>query len=231
MRKRGLSYIVEKEEAVDKIVAAKIERFFSKYPARSYRKGQILIYRGEEPSGVFHIINGRVKQYDVSDEGHSVVVNIYKPFTFFPMQWAINRTKNQYFYETITSVKLQQAPADEAVAFIKENTDILYDLLSRVYSGMDGILRRTAHLMASKASVRILFELITECKRFAQKQKDGTYIIPMHAYELADSAGLSRETVSRELVALKKAGLIGVNRRHIIVKNLAKLEEALDTHL
>lgn len=216
---------------MDKLVATKIEKFFSRYPQRSYRKGQILIYRGEEPSGVFHIISGRVKQYDVSDEGHSVVVNIYKPFTFFPMQWAINRTKNQYFFETITSVKLRHAPADEAVKFIKENADVMYDLLSRVYLGMDGILRRTAHLMASKASVRILFELITECKRFAQKQKDGTYIIPMHAYELADSAGLSRETVSRELVSLKKAGLIGVNRRHIIVKDLAKLEEALDTHL
>lgn len=216
---------------MDKRITAKIERFFSKYPARSYRKGQILIYRGEEPAGVFHLDSGRVKQYDVSDEGHSVVVNIYKPLTFFPMQWAINRSKNQYFFETITSVKVRQAPPDEVIRFLKDNPDVLYSLLSRVYSGLDGILRRSAHLMASKASVRILFELITECKRFAQKQKDGTYIIPMHAYELADSAGLSRETVSRELVSLKKSGLIGINRRHIIVKDLKKLESILDTHL
>lgn len=216
---------------MDKRTAAKIERFFSKYPSRTYRKGQILIYRGEEPAGVFYIESGRVKQYDVSDEGHSVVVNIYKPFTFFPMQWAINRTKNLYFFETITSAKVRKASPEDVIGFLKDNPDVLYDLLSRVYSGLDGILRRSAHLMASKASIRILFELITECKRFAQKQKDGTYIIPMHAYELADSAGLSRETVSRELVALKKAGLIGINRRHIIVKDLKKLEATLDTHL
>jgi CRP/FNR family transcriptional regulator len=216
---------------MDKPIAEKIERFFSNYPAKSYRKGQILIYRGEEPAGVFFIVSGRVKQYDVSDEGHSVVVNIYKPFNFFPMQWAINKTTNQYFFETITSVKLHQAPAEDAVNFIKENADVMFNLLSRVYSGLDGILRRSAHLMASKANIRILFELITECKRFAQKQKDGSYIIPMHAYELADTAGLSRETVSRELVALKKAGLISVNRRHIIIRDLTKLETELSTHL
>lgn len=216
---------------MDKQVAEKIEGFFSNYPVKTYRKGQILIYRGEEPAGIFHIISGRVKQYDVSDEGHSVVVNIYKPSTFFPMQWAINKTKNQYFFETVTAVKLHQASPEDTVKFLKENADVMFNLLSRVYSGLDGILRRAAHLMASKASIRILFELIIECKRFAQKQKDGSYIIPMHAYELADTAGLSRETVSRELVVLKNAGLIAVNRRHIIVKDLQKLEEALGTHL
>lgn len=216
---------------MDKQVKEKIERFFSDYPVKTYRKGQILIYRGEEPAGIFYIVNGRVKQYDVSDEGHSVVVNIYKPTNFFPMQWAINKTKNQYFFETVTSVKLHQVPPDDAVKFIKDNTDVMFNLLSRVYSGLDGILRRAAHLMASKANIRLLFELITECKRFAQKQKNGSYIIPMHAYELADAAGLSRETVSRELVSLKKAGLISVNRRHIVVKDLAKLEAELSTHL
>ncbi len=216
---------------MDKNIAEKIEKFFSKYPVKSFRKGQILIYRGEDPPGIFHIISGRVKQYDVSDEGHSVIVNIYKPMTFFPMQWAINRNNNQYFFETVVSTKLHQAPPEDVIAFLKENNDVLYNLLSRVYSGLDGLLRRMAHLMASKASVRVLFELITECKRFAQKQKDGSYIIPMHSYELADTAGLSRETVSRELVMLKKDGLIDINRRHIVVKDLARLEVALSNHL
>lgn len=216
---------------MNKKVAEKVEKFFSQYPVRSYRKGQILIYRGEDPSGIFNIVSGRVKQYDVSDEGHTVIVNIYKPFTFFPMQWAVNKTKNQYFFETITATKLRQAPPDDVVRFLEENTDVLYNLLSRVYSGLDGLLRRMAHLMASKANIRVLFELVTECKRLAHKQKDGSYVIPMHSYELADAAGLSRETVSRELVALKKSGLIEITRKHIVVKDLQRLEASLDTHL
>ena len=216
---------------MDKIVSQKVEKFFSKYPVRSYKKGQILIYRGEEPQGVFNIVSGRIKQYDVSDEGHSVIVNIYKQSAFFPMQWAINRKNNEYFFEAITSVQLRVAPPDEVVEFLKDNTDILYELLSRVYSGMDGLLRRMAHLMASKASIRVLFELVTESKRFAHQQKDGSYVIPMHSYELADVAGLSRETVSRELALLKKDGLIDINRRNVIVKDLDGLEKRLDQHL
>jgi CRP/FNR family transcriptional regulator len=216
---------------MDKAVSQKIEKFFSKFPIRSYKKGQILIYRGEDPQGVFNIVSGRIKQYDVSDDGHTVIVNIYKQSSFFPMQWAINRKKNQYFFEAITAVQLRVAPADEVINFLKDNADVLYDLLGRVYSGMDGLLRRMAHLMASKANIRVLFELITECKRFAQQQKDGSYIIPMHSYELADIAGLSRETVSRELALLKKDGLIDINRRHVTVKDLEKLEAMLAQHL
>lgn len=216
---------------MDKAVSQKIEKFFSKYPVRAYKKGQILIYRGEEPQGIFNIVSGRVKQYDVSDDGHSVIVNIYKQSSFFPMQWAINHRLNQYFFEAITSVQLRLAPADEVTGFLKDNVDVLYDLLGRVYSGMDGLLRRMAHLMASKASIRVLFELITECKRFAQQQKNGSYVIPMHSYELADIAGLSRETVSRELALLKKEHFIDINRRHIVIKDLKSLEQRLGQHL
>lgn len=216
---------------MDNQVARKIEKFFSKYPVKVYKKGQILIYRGEEPQAIYNIVSGRVKQYDVSDEGRSVIVNIYKPPNFFPMQWAITHKKNLYFFESLTSVQIRQAPPEEVVAFLKDNTDVLYNLLSRVYTGMEGLLRRMAHLMVSKASIRVLYELVTECKRFARKQKDGSFVIPMHSYELADVAGLSRETVSRELVKLKNEGLIEINRRNIIIKDLSALEKMLAQHL
>ena len=208
-------------------VAQKINDFFASYRLQYFKKRHILIYAGNEPPGIFYLISGQVREYDISDSGDEIVVNIFKPPAFFPMSWAINKTPNQYFFETTSPVSLKQAPADEALAFLKTNLDVVFDLLSRLYSGTDGILRRMAHLMGGSAYSRVLFELIIECRRFGKRQLSGTYIIDLHERELADRMGLSRESVSREIAKIKKLGLIEVSRKGLLIKNLTKLDKEL----
>jgi len=209
----------------------KIEVFFKAYSLKHLGKGYLLIYAGYEPPGVFYIQSGRVRQYDVADNGEEVVVNVFKPPAFFPMSWAINKTPNQYFFEADTAVTVRQAPANEVVEFIKANPEVMLDLLARVYSGTDGLLRRTAHLMGSNARTRLLFELITQCRRFGERQDNGSYLVGINESELAKRAGLSRETVSREISELKKMHLINVGRQAITLHDLGKLEAKLGSSL
>lgn len=212
-------------------ISQKVEDFFAQYRLQTHKAGHILVHAGDEPSGVYHLISGQVKEYDISDTGYEVVVNVFKPPAFFPMSWAINRTINQYFFETTSPVKLRQAPADEAVAFLKSNPDVTFNLLSRLYSGTDGLLRRMAHLMGGTAKTRLLFELLVESRRFGKKQPDGTIMLSLHQEELANRAGLSRETVSRELTRIKDLGLVEISRQGFHIKNQHKLEEELGSGL
>jgi hypothetical protein len=73
-----------------------------------------------------------VCKYDVSYRGEEVVVNIFKDRAFFPMSWPINKSKNSYFYKTETETELHIVPAEDALQFIKENPDVMLDLLSRL---------------------------------------------------------------------------------------------------
>lgn len=212
---------------MDETVKQKIEKFFASYPLKHFEKDQILIYAGDNPSGVFHIVDGQVRQYDINDQGEEIVVNVFKSPAFFPMNWAINDTPNKYFFEASMPVEARVAPAADVVSFLHSNPDVTYDLLSRLYSGTDGVQRRMAHLMGGSARSRVVFELVIECKRFGEHQKDGSYLLVVHEDELARRAGLSRETVNRELGKLKATGLIGVSHKDMIVNNLDKLEEEL----
>src|SRR6478752_7623217 len=123
-------------------VAQKIENFFNAYDTKHFDMGQVLIHAGESPAGIFNLVSGHVRQYDISPNGEEVVVNVFKPPAFFPMSWAINNTSNQWFYETGSKVTLRQAPVDEVLGFLETNPDVLFDLLSRLYSGTDGLQRR-----------------------------------------------------------------------------------------
>ena len=204
----------------------KVTAFFETYTLRTAKKGEILIHAGEEPTGIFYLTSGRVREYDISDQGRELVVNLFTPGAFFPMSWAINRTPNSYFFEAVTPVTYRCAPAADTVAFLKDNPDVLYDLLARVYRGTDGMLRRTAYIMGGGARKRVLFELYIYCLRLGKAYKGGC-MLDVRESELARSAGLSRETVSRELQKLKDNGELHVESKKLVVRDMASLEQAL----
>ena len=172
-----------------------------------------------------------MRQYDITDKGLEVVVNVFKESAFFPMMWAINNTPNQYFYEVSAESSTRKAPTNEVIEFLKANSDVTYDLLSRVYSGTEGLQRRMAHLMGGTSQSRLLFELAVECGRFGVKDKSGVYALQLTEDELASRSGLSRETVSRKLNKLKSQGLVTVNHGTISVKDLARLQMMLGSNL
>jgi len=208
-------------------VAQKVDDHFSKYPRRTYAKGQILVFADESPERIFYIIKGRVRMYDVSYRGDEVVVNVFKPPAFFPMSWAINRAPNKYFYKTEIETEVHIIPVDDALNFIKDNPDVMLDLLSRLYSGMDGLLGRVVHLMSGSARSRLLYELIIECRRFGNKQKSGSYTLAASEIDLAGRSGLSRETVNREMRKAKDEGLVGIGTDGITINDLKALEQKL----
>ncbi|HSX33295.1 MAG TPA: Crp/Fnr family transcriptional regulator [Candidatus Saccharimonadales bacterium] len=208
-------------------VQDKIDRFFSQYPRREYPKGQILVFADESPDHIFYIVKGRVRKYDVSYRGDEVIINVFQPPAFFPMSWAINRTPNRYFYKAETAVALHVVPADAALGFLQDNPDVAFDLLSRLYRGLEGMYGRLVHLMSGTAKSRLLHELLIESKRFGKQQPDNSYELSVTELDLAARSGLSRETVSREMKKLKASGWVTVAKDGIVVRDIASMEAAL----
>lgn len=210
---------------MDEIIKAKVEAFFKNYQHRQYRKGEVLVRADEDPPGVFYVVSGKVRQYDITEQGTVVIVNIFKPPAFFTMSWAINQTPNAYFFEAMEPVELWLAPRQETVDFIRGNPDVQFNLLSRLYRGTDGLLLKMTHLMAASAYSRAMLELIIAAKRFGKPSSRGEIKLDVTAAELAGRTGLTRETVSRELQKLKAKKLIRVSLGTIVIPSLAMLEE------
>lgn len=212
-------------------VVAKTTAFFEKYPLRTFAKRELLLHADEAVSSVFYIIEGHVSQYDIAPNGNEIVVNMFKPGAFFPMSTAINGTTNHYFFEASTPTIVRVAPKDDAVRFLQDNPDILFELLARVYRGVDGVLRRMAHLMGGGAESRLIFELINTAYRFGEQKSDGSILVAFNEGDLAKHSGLARETVSRILQRLKTAGLIKVSQSGIMISSVQDLETRLGTSL
>lgn len=207
----------------------KIENFFNSYPLVAYPKDQILIFPGEKTEKIYFIVSGRVSQYDISYRGDEIVVNTFKPPAFFAMALAIDHTVSRFFYKAETKAELRVAPAAEVIDFLKANPSVTYDLLARVYRGVESILDRMVHLMSGTAKSRLIFDLIIELKRFG-KVAGGRRYIEASETSIASRSGLSRETISREMKHLKAKGLVEIKSRRIYINSLAELEEQLTSH-
>jgi CRP-like cAMP-binding protein len=212
-------------------VKTKVSNFFSTYPVRTFEKHETMLQAEIAITDVFYILEGRVSQYDITPTGNEVVVNVFRSGAFFPMSTAINHTENHYFFEASSPVTVHVAPASAAVDFLRTNPDVVFDLLSRVYRGMDGVLRRMAHLMGGDAKSRLIFELLNAAYRFGEVRDDGAIFVPLKENDLARQSGLARETVNRVLQALKSLGAVSVEHGGISVQSTMQLERILGSDL
>ncbi len=212
-------------------ISALVEAFFSACPKRTFSQGEVIVHAGEEPEHVYYIVSGQVNQYDISPRGKQAIVNIFRPKAFFPMSWALNKTPNNYFFEARTNVAARLAPPAKVVAFLQQNPDVALDLLSRVYRGVDGVLRRMAHLMGGDAMSRLSFELLNAAYRFGEIDENGAMFIKLNEGDLAEQTGLARETVNRLIQKLKGAGIVDITRTGIALTDMHRLEADLGSDL
>ena len=209
-------------------MAKKIDNFFSQYKLQKYRKGDILVRADDDPPGIFYLKEGVVKRYSISQNGEELVLNIFRPISFFPMSWAINGTSSPHYYEAMTAVEVWRAPKDDVDKFVRANPDVMYDLLSRIYRGLEGYMMRIEYLMAGNAQARLLTELLIYAKRFGEKQSDKTIIkLKLTEKDLASQTGIARETVSREIQKLKQLGLIAFKNNQVTIEDMKGMEQLL----
>ena len=203
--------MINNETAIEKV-----KQFYANRPLVLHKKGSVIILPNDDKlPPVTYIDAGLVGQYDITSEGNKAMVNIYKPGAFFPISSVVNGTFNSYYFEAITDVTVRQMPSELVETFLKENPTVVYDLLQRLYRGVDGVLKRMVLLLGETANTRLLYELFIFADRFGRRQPDGSMVLDITAKELAQQAGLARETVSRELKKLKELDVLVVGRGQI----------------
>jgi len=209
-------------------IQSKLDKFFSTYKRQMYRPNEILIRAEVEPKSVFYLTEGIVRMYAVSAQGEEVVINIYRPVSFFPMNWVLNDSISHYYFEATTPVTTLKAPKDKFLKFLKSEPEVLFDLVKRIYKGLEGYFLRMEYLMSGSAKSRLITEILISAKRFGKN--DGRKVVvslKMTEKDLAAQTGITRETVSREIHKLREKGLINFEKNTLTVIDILSLEDEL----
>lgn len=212
---------------MDNKIVESLDGYFAKFKLTSYKKGVALILLADEPTSVFYLKEGFVKMNTVLANGQELTLNIYKPGSLFPMFWALGEVPNNYAFETMTNVSLYKISRKEIVDFLKENPGVALDLIKRILSGVDGLLTNYNHLLIGNSNTRVASAFLIAAKRFSQKTKDGKTLISLKLthQDIANLAGISRETASIAIEKLSKDKIIKQVKRMFVILDMDKLHQ------
>src|SRR3989344_3506860 len=100
------------------------------------------------------------------------------------------------------------------------------EILIRAEEEPPGVLSTTQQLLYGNAYKRVASTFIVSAKRFGKsfKNKNVLIDIPLTHQDIANLAGITRETASISIEKLQSKGLIFRKSQKFIVKNLTNLE-------
>ena len=206
----------------------KVEAFFKQGRLIKFRKKALILRAEEEPRGVYYLKSGYVRMYLISEDGREITVNIFKPGTYFSMIWALTGKDNAYFFEAVGPVETYRSSRQELTDFLDQEPEVARDLLVRILRGLDGVLIRMEYFLACEAAKKVAAILVMLAVRLGEKNSTGNWVVkmPVTHQEVANLAGMARETASVELKKLKDQNLIEYAHKTLVVKDLEKLREA-----
>lgn len=202
----------------------KVHEFFARYPLRTYPKGHILLMPGDHVDYGFFLVRGTAKAYTLSYKGDQVVLNNFTSGTFFPASAIINSTPNLYYYQITTDAEAHMAPQEDILNFMKKDSELLLAFLGQSHLALERSAHKMHRLMSGNARDLIIFDLLAEARSNSKLDADGHYVVTISEHELGARAGLTRETVSREINKLKELGHIKSNRGKVIITDMMGLE-------
>lgn len=208
---------------MDKTPAILTGEFFSKYTKLRYKKGEVVLRAGDPPPGVLYLERGYVRQSFVAPNGDMLVLHVFKPGSFFPMTWIVNDTANRYYFEALTQAEIWRAPREDFRRFLSDKPAVRDDFLSRILSGVSGIMRRMEELVLESAYRKTVSLLLYYAKRFPDEQTKGRLVVPLTHKEVAAWIGTTRETASLQIEELKRKKLIHYDKRYIVIPDVAAL--------
>lgn len=211
-------------------VTSKLSAFFGAFDRLEFARGETILRADENPiTHIYYIISGFARQYSLSRDGEEKTIMLFRKGSYIPTVYALNHgEKNHYFFEATTPLVVHKAPVQKVVDFLHENPDVLFDLTLRLSRGLEMISVVLENIMSTCAQCKIAAVLLTFAKRFGNKTGNMVEIgIPLTHKEIGSFAGVTRETVSREVQKLIDMKILEKKDNLYTIRDINRFEELL----
>jgi CRP/FNR family transcriptional regulator len=195
----------------------------------TYKKGEFVIRPGESPSGIFYVVKGLVKSYDITKYGEENLLIIRKPGEVLGLTSAITGQNRNIIYATLTPAELLQISRAQFMEFIQNNPEAALPLVDMVVNMYRIHSERIMTLEYRSVRERLISFLLSTAQRFGISEDDNKVVleVPLKHQDIASSISATRETTSRELATLERQGLIVREQSIITLCDIKKLRSFL----
>jgi CRP/FNR family transcriptional regulator, cyclic AMP receptor protein len=184
---------------------------------RSYPKGVRVFHEGDRSDACYIVRNGDLRVTREHPDGRAIALATLGPGDIFGELAMLDGEARSASVEALTECQLLALPAGDVRRLLRGSSEITVKLVvaltRRLREANERIARQSFQTVPSRVA-GVLSQLIAE--ETPLEGRDGV-TIRMTQADLAQLAGTSRESVSRFLATLERAGVVHVGRGRVTV--------------
>lgn len=187
------------------------------------KRGQVLIWEGDESLLVANVIEGVLKLSTNTADGREQIVGVVYPSDFIGRPFGRN---TQHTVTALTDARLCSFTRSAFDSFARRHPELEHKLLERTLSELDRARSWMLLLGRKSAGEKVSSLLLEMSRRLADTsacqatEELSRFDLPVDRQQMADLLGLTIETVSRQITRLRQADVIDTpDRRAIVIKD------------
>lgn len=201
-----------------------LERFSRVAVPRSFPAGTRVFHEGDHSDACYIVRSGNFRVTREHSDGRAITLATLGPGDIFGELAMLDREVRSASVEALADGELLALPGGEVRALLGRHPEIAVKLVAalvrRLRAANERISRQSFQTVPSRVA-GVLSQLVAEEAPLAADS--GEVTIRMNQADLAQLAGTSRESVSRFLADLERAGVVRPGRGRVTVLAPAKL--------
>jgi CRP/FNR family transcriptional regulator len=200
-----------------------LERFSRVAVARSFPAGTRVFHEGDRSDACYIVCEGSFRVTREHSDGRAITLATLGPGEVFGELAMLDGDTRSASAEALSDGELLALPATDVKALLVRHpeisTKLVAALVRRLRAANERISRQSFQTVPSRVA-GVLSQLVSETPRSGE---GGEVTIRMNQADLAQLAGTSRESVSRFLADLERAGVVRSGRGRVTVLDPPKL--------
>lgn len=202
--------------------AEELERVARVAMARRFEPGEVVFKEGDQGSTCYIVRSGRARAIREHPDGRSITLAHFGPGDIFGEMAMLDGERRSATVETTEGTEAIAILSTDMHRLLREYPDISVKLIASLGQRLRDTNERLARQSFQTVQSRVAAALSQLAA--AAGQGEGDVVITATQAELAQLAGSSRESASRFLAVLERAGIITQGRGRLTVHDAPALE-------
>jgi CRP/FNR family transcriptional regulator, cyclic AMP receptor protein len=192
---------------------------------RRFAAGEVVFHEGDRSSTCYVVRSGRARALREHADGRSITLANFGPGDIFGELAMFDDERRSATVEALDETEVIAILAGDMRRLLHEHPDIAVKLISalgnRLRDTNERLARQSFQTVQSRVA-SVLSQLVAAARTEGDADRD--VLITSTQAELAQLAGSSRESASRFMAVLERAGIITQGRGKVVVHDPAALE-------
>lgn len=190
---------------------------------RNYKKGDIVLRRGELFDRLYIVNKGILKAISTQVDGKEQILHLLSDGDSIGELALLKSEPAVYDLVAATDTYLCTIPKSRFDAFLTNNPELMFAILASAYARITSLEKLVGAIASNDADIRLKF-LIKQL--YNQSDRLGNVLtLSLTREDMANFVGVTRETISRKLSQLSKEGILEfMDHKKIRLLNLEYFE-------